>query len=63
MGWTANFAHPAAIPVTLLLIALIAAPPGIAVALGAGTTLVTVALIAAITAVCLVCAWLASRTT
>lgn len=62
MGWTANFAHPAAIPVTLLLIALVAAPPFIAIALGAAPGLAVATGVAAITAVCLVCAWLSSRT-
>lgn len=62
MGWTANFAHPAAIPVTALLIALVGAPPWIAIALGASTGLVAATVVAAIGAVCLVCAYLSSRT-
>jgi uncharacterized membrane protein len=61
MGWTANFAHPSAIPVTLLLIALVAAPVWIVISVRAGIVPVIVTIVAATTVLCLVCAYLSSR--
>jgi len=61
MGWTLNFARPTAIPVVLLLLALLAVPIFIVDAKGGeiGVQLVTGAV--AITVVCLLCAYLSSR--
>jgi hypothetical protein len=62
MGWTANFAHPSAIAITLLLITLVAAPVWTVISMGAGTALVFATVIAAIFVLCLLCAYLSSRT-
>lgn len=62
MGWTLNAAHPAAILVTLLLIAILAVPIFIVTAKGAGAGAVLLTGAAAIAVVCLLCAWLSSRT-
>lgn len=62
MGWTVNFARPLAIPVLLLLIALVAGPATAVIFMraGPGTILLTIA--GSTGLVCLLCAYLASRT-
>ena len=62
MGWTVNFARPSAIPITLLLIALVAVPLLIMKAKGAGNGIELITGAASITVLCLVCAYLSSRT-
>jgi uncharacterized membrane protein len=62
MGWTVNAARPNAIPVALLLVALVAAPVFIMTAMGAGMGGVLMTAAAAISVLCLVCAFLSSRT-
>ena len=62
MGWTPNVAHRSAVPVTLLLIALLAVPVWIAASLGARTGPVLLTLAAAIAVLCGLCAYLSSRT-
>jgi len=62
MGWTVNFARPAAVPITLLLVALLAVPLFIVRAAGAGSGIALVTVAASITVVCLVCAYLSSCT-
>ena len=62
MGWTVNAARPSAIPVTLLLAAFLVAPVLFAVHRGAGTGTVIVTVAASITVVCVLCAYLSSRT-
>jgi hypothetical protein len=60
MGWTVNFARPSAIPITLLLIALVVGPLLIVRGTGRGIELITAAV--SITVLCLACAYLSSRT-
>lgn len=60
MGWTVNFARPGALPLTLLLIALVAVPVFIVRALKAGIGIELVTAGAAITTLCLICARLSS---
>ena len=62
MGWTVNFARPIAIPITLLLIALVAVPFLIVRAKGAGSVTELITLAASIIVLCLLCAYLSSRT-
>ena len=62
MGWTVNFARPSAIPWAGLLLAIVAVPVRIATAEGAATSIVLVTGGAALSVVCLLCAWLSSRT-
>lgn len=62
LGWTLNFARPSAIPITVLLIALFVAPLHIVQARGAGTGVELITGAACLTVLCLVCAWLSSRT-
>ena len=62
MGWTVNAARPNAIPVLLLLLAILAVPVFIVAAMGAGTGMMLVTAAATITIVCLLCAYLSSRT-
>ena len=62
MGWTVNFARPSVIPITLLLVAIVAAPVLLVRALGAGMGIELITGAAAIIVLCLVCAHLASRT-
>jgi hypothetical protein len=45
MGWTLNLAHARAVPITLLLIALLAVPVWAAAFMGAGTGPVVVTLL------------------
>ena len=62
MGWTVNMARPLAIPVSLGLIALVGIPTVVVTLMQKGPVpvIVTIALCTAI--VCLVCAYLSSRT-
>jgi len=62
MGWTINAARPSAIPVLLLLLAILAVPIFIVTAKGAGNGIVLITGAAALTVVCLLCAYLSSRT-
>lgn len=62
MGWTVNFACPSAIPITVLLIALVAVQLLIVKAKGAGSGIELITGAASITVLCLVCAYLSSRT-
>ena len=62
MGLTVNFARLSAIPVVGLLLAVLVAPIRIAIAKGAATGAVLAIGGAAIAVVCLLCAWLSSRT-
>ena len=62
MGWTVNFARPSAIPVVLLSVAILVVPLLIVTANGAGTGIVFITGAASITVLCLVCAYLSSRT-
>ena len=62
MGWTINAAQPAAIPVLLLLLAILVGPLLLATALGAGIRIELVTGLAALTVVCLICAHLSART-
>jgi len=62
MGWTINAARPSAIPVLLLLLAILAVPILIVEARGAGNGIVLITGAASITVVCLLCAYLSSRT-
>jgi hypothetical protein len=60
-GWTPNFAHPGAVPTTLLLAAVLIVPVWILASKGAGGTAIIATLAAAIVAVCWVCHYLAGR--
>jgi hypothetical protein len=62
MGWTVNFARPSAIPITLLLIALVVGPLLIVKAKGAGRSIELITGAVSITVLCLVCTYLSSRT-
>ena len=62
MGWTINAARPSAIPVLLLLLAILAVPIFIVEAKGAGNGIVLITGAASITVVFLLCAYLSSRT-
>ena len=62
MGWTFNAARPSAIPVVLLLLAILAVPVFIVAAKGAGNGILLITTAATITTVCLLCAYLSSRT-
>ena len=62
MGWTVNFARPSAIPVLVLVLAVLVVPIRILTAKGAATSIVLVTEGAAIAIVCLLSAWLSSRT-
>jgi hypothetical protein len=62
MGWTVNVARPSAIPVSLLLIAILVVPVSIESAKGATTGIVLITAAATITVLCLLCAYLSSRT-
>jgi hypothetical protein len=62
MGWTINAARPSAIPVLLLLLAILAVPIFIVAAKGAGNGIVLITAAATITVVCSLCAYLSSRT-
>jgi hypothetical protein len=62
MGWTVNVARPLAIPISLLLISLVAGPTTAVIFMrpGPGPVLLTIAGCTGV--VCLLCAYLASRT-
>ena len=62
MGWTVNFARPSAIPLVGLLVAVVAVPIRIMTAKGAATSILLVTEGMALAVVCLLCAWLSSRT-
>lgn len=62
LGWTINAARPSAIPVVLLLLAIVAVPLLIVEATGAGSGIKLVTGAASIAVLCLVCAHLSSRT-
>jgi hypothetical protein len=62
MGWTVNFARPSAIPVLGLLFAVLVVPVRILTAKGAAPSILLVTEGAAIAVVCLMSAWLSSRT-
>ena len=62
MGWTVNFARPSAISVVGLVLAVLLVPIQIVTAKGAATSIVLVTEGAAIAVVCLLSAWLSSRT-
>jgi hypothetical protein len=62
MGWTVNFARPSAIPVVLLSVAIVVVPLFIVTAKRAGTGIKLITEAASITVLCLVCAYLSSRT-
>jgi len=60
MGWTVNAARTSAIPVLLLLVAVLAAPVFIAAFKGAGIGIVLLTDVVSTTVVCLLSAYLAS---
>jgi len=62
MGWTVNFARPSAIPVVLLLIAIVAVPLLVVKARGEGSSIKLITGSASMVVLCLVCAFLSSRT-
>ena len=62
MGWTVNFARPSAIPVVLLLLAMAALPLVIVMAHGGGSGVALITGVASIAFLCLMCAYLSSRT-
>ena len=62
MGWTANFARPSVVPVLGLMFAVLVVPARILAAKGAATSILLVTEVAAIAVVCLLSAWLSSRT-
>jgi hypothetical protein len=62
MGWTVNFARPSAISVVGLVLAVLLVPIQIVTAKGAATSIVLVTGGAAIAVVCLLSAYLSSRT-
>jgi hypothetical protein len=62
MGWTVNAARPSAIPILLFLAAILAVPALIATANGVGSSAVRAIGAASIALVCLICAYLSSRT-
>jgi ABC-type methionine transport system permease subunit len=62
MGWTVNAARPSAIPVVLLLLALLAIPMFVVSASGGESGAVLLTAAASGTVICLVCAYLSSTT-
>jgi hypothetical protein len=60
MGWTVNAARPSAIPVVLLLLALLAVPMYIVSASGGQSVAVLLTGAVSGTVMCLVCAYLSS---
>jgi hypothetical protein len=62
MGWTVNFARPSAIPTTLLILIFLAVPVFFVAFKGAGLATVILTAAATITAICLLCAYMSSRT-
>lgn len=61
-GWTVNAARPSAIPVAVLLLVILGGPVWFAAFHRAGIGVVLLTAAASIAVVCLVCAYLASRT-
>lgn len=62
MGWTVNFARPNAIPVTILLIAIILVPAVLVEQAKAPRSTVYLTLALSIAVLCLLCVYLSSRT-
>ena len=62
MGWTINFARPSAFPVLLFMLALLLVPVLIVNKMGAGTVQQFIALGISIILVCVLSAYLSSRT-
>ena len=62
MGWTVNFARPSAIPVVLLLLAMVTVPVCIVAIKCARISSLLITVAAAITVMCVMCAYLSSRT-
>ena len=62
MGWTANFARPSAIPITLFLLAVLAVPTLIARQHAATSAAVVLTFIASVIVMCLLCVCFASTT-
>jgi len=60
MGWTINAARPSAIPVMLLMVAILAVPGAIVRVLGGGNRGFLVAVAASVAVVCLLCAYFSS---
>ena len=60
MGWTINFARPSAIPTLLLIVVFLIIP--LRMVEGQGVVVVRLTVAAEILALCLVCAYLCSRT-
>jgi len=60
MGWTINAARPSAIPVMLLMVAILAVPGAIVRVLGGGNRRFLVAVAASVAVVCLLCAYFSS---
>jgi hypothetical protein len=60
MGWTLNFARPSAIPTLLLIVAFLVIP--LRMVEGQGVVVVRLTVAAEILVLCLVCAYLSSRT-
>jgi Family of unknown function (DUF5808) len=60
MGWAINAARPSAIPVMLLMLAILAVPGAIVTALDGGNRGFLVAVAASVAVVCLLCAFLSS---
>ena len=62
MGWTVNAARPSAIPLVLLLLALLVIPVFVVSARGGERGVVLLTAAASGTVICLVCAYLSSTT-
>lgn len=62
MGWTVNFARPTAVPVTILLLAILAVPAVLMQLWKAPPRALYLTLVLSIAVLCLVCAHLSSRT-
>ncbi len=62
MGWTINAARPVAIPVLLLLLAILVGPLLLATALGAGDGIMLAIGVTDLAVVCLICAHLSAHT-
>ena len=60
MGWTINFAHPSAIPVMLLTLAIVVVPVLFVRAWDGGIEAVLAAIVISTAAVCLLCSYLSS---
>jgi hypothetical protein len=60
LGWTINFAHPSAIPVGLLMLAIVVVPMLCARAWDVGFGVVLAILLISTAVVCFICAYLSS---